>query len=233
VKVIYIDEAGSSNNEPVFTWASVIIKDWQWLKVERLAKEIAETLVPEQLRPDFEFHACDIFNGSNAWSQWRNNVGKELRFEILKRLIGLIRRNRLPIIQCSWVKNGERDRDIIKLRQGLAFSVCVDSVERWFQEKAKTDVGMLVADVQGQRKDEAIFKQEIRRARTVSRLSRKPALRHIVDTIHFAGSHESIGLQLADICAFFIKRHYRAHPADEAEPFYDLLQPYICQSKMI
>jgi len=46
VKVVYIDEAGSSDNEAVFTWAAIIIKDRQWLKIERLAKEIIETKVP-------------------------------------------------------------------------------------------------------------------------------------------------------------------------------------------
>src|SRR5208283_1955576 len=182
VKVIYIDEAGSAFEEPVFTWASVIVKDRQILKIERLAKEIIETLVPKELRLDFEFHAYDIFGGNNMWARWRNRDGKALRFEILTKFIGLIRRYRLPIIECSWHKNQERIHSVITLRQGVAFSVCIDLVERWFIHNAKSDVGMLIADDQGNPRHEAIFKQEIRRARVVSRLSRKPALRHIVDT---------------------------------------------------
>jgi hypothetical protein len=234
VKVIYIDEAGSSFEEPVFTWAAVVIRDSQWLKLEREAQAIIDHFVPEELQSDFEFHACDLFGGSENWFPWRNRTGKELRFEILTEFISLIKRYRLPIIECSWKRDGERDAGINKLRQGVAFSVCVDSVERWFVQNARADVGMLIADVQGQRRDEAIFKEEILRARRVSSLyRRRAALRHIVDTIHFAGSHESIGLQLADACAFFIKRHHAAKPNDEANQFYELLRSRIFRSRLI
>lgn len=233
MRVIYIDEAGSSHNESVFTWAAIIVKDRQWLKIERLAKDIIVELVPSELRVDFEFHAHEIFNGSEQWFPWRNKSGKELRFEILYRIVRLIQRFHLPIIECSWEKRGTRDVDLIKRRQGTAFLVCVDSVERWFVENAKNDVGMLIADDQSKPADEAIFKQEIRRARTVSRLSRKPALRHIVDTIHFAGSHESIGLQLADACAFLIKRHRVGKEHNGAEDFYRGIQPCIYRSRLL
>jgi hypothetical protein len=233
VRVIYIDEAGSSPQEPVFTWAAIVVKDRQWLKIEKLALDIIDTMVPRELRDNFEFHACDLFTGAGVWDRWRHATGKALRFAILESFLRLIRRYRLPIVECSWNKNGQYGRDISKLRQGLAFAVCVDWVERWFVNHARYDVGMLIADDQGDPKDEPIFNQEIRRARTVSRLSRKPALRHIVDTIHFAGSHESIGLQLADACAFFIKRHRAAKPNDEAERFYQLLRPYIYRAKTI
>src|ERR1700730_7338075 len=101
MRVIYIDEAGSSSEEPVFTWASIIVSDHHWLKIERLARGIIESLVPADLQPDFEFHAYDLFGGNNKWARWRNRDGKALRFEILKRFIGLIRRYRLPIFECS------------------------------------------------------------------------------------------------------------------------------------
>jgi len=219
----------------VFTWASIIVNDTQLLRIERKAQQIIEDLVPTRLREDFEFHACELFQGNGVWSRWRNQAGKSLRFEILKRFLGLIRRHRLPIAECSWPKHGERDGAAIKLRQGVAFSVCVDSVEHWLSDNAKHDCGLLVADDQGDRKDEAVFKKQIRRARKVSLLlaTRRSALRHIVDTIYFASSHQAIGLQLADACAFFVKRHRMAQPADEAEKFYKLIRPYIYHSKSV
>jgi hypothetical protein len=234
VRVIYIDEAGASIEEPVFTWASAIVKDTVWLRVERKANDIIETLVPEELRPDFEFHAYDIFSGNNNWSRWRNREGKALRFEILRRFVGLIPKYKLPITECSWQRGADRDALLAEMLQGMAFSMCVDFVERWFTQHAKRDVGMLIADEQGEPRNEPKYKLEIRRSRKSIRaqgLFRR--LHHIVDAIHFAGSQESIGLQLADACAFFIKRHHVGKAKDEAEEFYELIRPFIFQTTLI
>jgi hypothetical protein len=234
VRVIYIDEAGSSMEEPVFTWASTIVKDSVWLKVERKANHIIETLVPEELRSDFQFHAYDIFSGNNNWGLWRNRNGKALRFEILKQFVRLIPKYRLPITECSWLRGAERDPISAQIVEGMAFSFCVDFVERWFVQHAKRDVGMLIADEQGKPQKEPMYKLEIRRSRKSLRLhGMLGKLKHIVDTIHFAGSQESIGLQLADACAFFIKRHHMAKAKDEAEQFYELLRPFIFRSTVI
>ena len=147
VKVIYIDEAGSSATEPIFTWASIIVRDARWLSVERAAERIIETLVPKELREDFEFHAYDIFGANKNWAPWRNRDGKALRFEILRQFVGLIPKYRLPITECSWHKGQEKHDDrFTKLTQGIAFLICIDSVERWFAKNAKSDVGMLIAD---------------------------------------------------------------------------------------
>jgi hypothetical protein len=235
VRVIYIDEAGSSKEEPVFTWASIVIKDSIWLKIERDATKIVETMVPEKLRPEFEFHAYDIFSGNNRWADWRNRDGKALRFHILKEFVSLIPKYSLTVTECSWLKSQEsRPDEIIGMLQGMAFSICIDFVERWFGQHAKRDVGMLIADEQGRPHDESLYKLEIRRSRKFGRfMGILSQLQHIVDTIHFASSQKSIGLQLADACAFFIKRHHMGKAKDEAAQFYEIFRPLIYQATVI
>ncbi len=48
---------------------------------------------------------------------------------------------------------------------------------------------------------------------------------HLVDTLYFAASHESVGLQLADAASFLIKRHLMGKT--DSEPFYKLIKPCV------
>jgi hypothetical protein len=49
--------------------------------------------------------------------------------------------------------------------------------------------------------------------------------KHILDTVYFGNSHESIGLQLADACNFFIKRHHMGDTS--AERFFQMIYPFM------
>jgi uncharacterized protein DUF3800 len=44
---------------------------------------------------------------------------------------------------------------------------------------------------------------------------------HVIDTIYFGDSHESLALQLADVCCATIAQYLRGK--DDAEPFYNLI----------
>jgi hypothetical protein len=49
--------------------------------------------------------------------------------------------------------------------------------------------------------------------------------RHIIDTVHFAGKSESAPLQIADACAFVIKRHLMEK--EDAATFFGTLRPQL------
>jgi hypothetical protein len=46
-------------------------------------------------------------------------------------------------------------------------------------------------------------------------------MRNLVDTVHFSDSRDTWRLQLADCCAYVIKRHETGKP--DVHPFYDLI----------
>ena len=48
---------------------------------------------------------------------------------------------------------------------------------------------------------------------------------HVIDTIYFGDSHESLGLQFADVCCATIAQHLLCK--DDAEPFYNLIRPQV------
>lgn len=52
---------------------------------------------------------------------------------------------------------------------------------------------------------------------------------HFHDDMYFSDSRYSIGVQLADLCAYFIARHLNGD--SETEGFYKMIQPHIVFSK--
>jgi len=47
----------------------------------------------------------------------------------------------------------------------------------------------------------------------------------VIDTIYFGDLHESLALQLADVCCSTITRHLLGEP--EAEPFYNIIRQQV------
>ena len=65
MRLVYVDEAGRSGNEPVVVVAAVIVHgDSQLIPLEKDLDLLVEKWIPEEFRDDFVFHAAHIFNGT-------------------------------------------------------------------------------------------------------------------------------------------------------------------------
>jgi uncharacterized protein DUF3800 len=230
VRIVYFDEAGTSDarTEPFLVVVAVIIRDKHWLAIERAAHDIVNRLVPEKMRQEFEFHACDLFAGNTKGFQ-RNARDKEIRFEILKSFLTIVRDFKLPIIYTVHDKERLpiRDWQEMTVHRELGRQLCAGYVESWLVKKTRgRDVAMLISDVvhSDNKREEKLIKRYLLRNRKWPMFATMgPVLEHVVDTIHFADSRESIGLQIADACAFFIKRHYMNESHADAEPLYQII----------
>jgi hypothetical protein len=234
VRIIYFDEAGTSDvrNEPIMVVVAVIIRDKIWLEIERAAQAIVNRLVPKDLRYEFEFHAGDLFCGRTKGFQ-RNAQDKEVRFEILRSFASIVRDFKLPIIYVAHDKRELpiKDAAMMTMHLELGRQICTAYVENWLRKKTRgRDVGMLISDVvhDDNKHQEKLIKKYLMRYRKFPMfVALGPVLEHVIDTIHFADSRESIGLQVADTCAYFIKRHL-VNPSDsDAEPIYQIIAPNV------
>jgi hypothetical protein len=240
VRIIYFDEAGTSDvrEEPILVTTAVIIRDKYWLPIERDAQQIVDSIVPDTLRRDFEFHAGELFSG-NAKGFQRNARDKAIRFEILRSFLGIVKKFKLPII---YVAHDKRELPIKGAQEMAAHlqigrQICAAYVENWLVQKTKgRDVGMLISDVRSSdnKTEEKLIKHYLMRSRKWPMFATVgPILEHVIDTIHFADSKESIGLQVADACAYVIKRHLM-NPADtDAEPLYKIINPLLFATVMM
>jgi hypothetical protein len=205
VRLVYIDEAGtgSERDEPITVVAAVIINgDSQWLAIEKHLDGIIQSLVPKESRQKFEFHAKDLFHGTKRYRDW----GKAKRWEILDALLDTFRLFEIPI-RSGVVLRSDVGK-LLKPRQGIsaqqwshimAFVACLLSVESWFEEHAPNEVGICIAD-NTDRYMSNLLKGVGRQVRDTKRLG------HLIDAVSFQDSYLSIGVQLADVCNFLIKR---------------------------
>jgi hypothetical protein len=227
--LIYLDEAGNTGenlddpHQPIYVMAAVIIRDRQWKSIEKYHDEFCDSACARYLprSPKFEVHACEIFQGTGLFRSW----SPEHRVALLKDSLNTFPSHKLPIIYGAIDKQNLRAQYSDPLApHGLAFMLCVERIERWFRANAADDIGMLICD---ETKVKSEFKKSLRQYQTYGIPLGIEILRldHIVDTVHFADSHESYGIQLADTANYFIKRYLERKK--NAEEYFKLIGPQI------
>jgi hypothetical protein len=241
VRLVYLDEAGISNSreEPILVVAGIIVHgDDQWKNLEQEILSLRDEYIPEQFREGFVFHATELFSGGKFFN--RESWPKQMRWEILLRLLKIINDHKLPVVV------GHVDRatfnpqmpegakvSIETVAHTAAFTGCAIQVEHWMRTHADSEVAMLIAE------DRDRVKKMIKMAQTELKKNVSPLteelfsmtpylpLTKIVDTVHFAGKTESSLLQLADACAFVLKRSLANKP--DASVFTPLLVEPVLQ----
>jgi hypothetical protein len=226
VRLIYVDEAGTSGSphEPVAVVVGVLVDgDTQFKPV---AQEIYSTFlkwVPKDLQGSYIFHATDVFSGRKH-KDWP----LETRIGLLKDMMSLPMRMYLPMVVGTVRKVSPVSPDIT---QGLseteffhmqAFAACLEAAGMYFRKFAASEAGVIVA--------EDLPKMPEKLKRVLQFIKRHPTriqhdhqisegipegwadpdpqlgVRQILDTVHFAQKPEALMLQLADACAFGIRR---------------------------
>jgi uncharacterized protein DUF3800 len=236
VRFVYLDEAGISNaaQEPFVVVAGPLVHaDGQWKALDAELRAIAEEELPAEMREnsEFVFHTTELFSGGKKFP--RDQWSRERRWSILDRLVSVPQRHNIPV---AW-GFAERERlaaydpeqyegiprDPAALSHAIAFVICAISVERWLRENTKDEVATIVAEdnpqIRQHLKGAQLWAQRTKNFGAMSIFANAGYLpfERIVDTVHFARKSESALLQLADVCAFFIKRALMKKP--EAERF--------------
>ena len=230
VRIVYLDAAGmaSIKHEPLTVVAGVIVHpDSQWRAINTYLSDLADEYVRRPRAFNFYFHAHELFHGTKNFP--REKYDKETRFRILDRLVEIPRLFDSPIV---W---GYAERKTFESKQfrpprhispiaaasSVAFSAAAHATERWMQAAASSDeIAMMVMENDGQ------YRQLISRTH---RILSDPKLKHfltlnnaadlglhrIIYPVHFEEKTDSSSLQIADVCAFAIKRYLtKAHDCE-------------------
>lgn len=226
VRLVYFDEAGTASEaqEPILVVAAVLIDaDKQWLRIEDHIAQIVQNLIPETDRESFHFHATKLFSerSKGGWTVLEAYLNIFVRYE-LPIAWGGVRRSLIKQQMSPTIKPAK----LLELQQGVAFLMCATMVEGWFTQHACDEVGMCIgerATTGTQENLKTVFRHV--RKEQLHALLPTTRFRHLIDAVSFRGRHESMGVQLADACNFFIKRHEMGKT--DSEHFYKMLQPWI------
>jgi len=228
VRLVYMDEAGISNvqHEPWLVVAGVVVDaDKQLMALERRIASIINHYIPEHQRDGFVFHASHLFNGGGkVFDRSDSNWPLEKRLQIaaelarLPRQLGLLvaigavnRREFLKTFDASqW-----DGRDPTTAAHAIAHTVCSVHVDLWMRRNASNEVCMLIVEDNSQMRK---FLTELLHSHQNPKMAPQIAgdstkilpFRKIKASPLFEQKSQSVSLQLADFCAYVMKKSYMA-----------------------
>lgn len=239
----YIDDSGSTGenlNDPYSRFQVIggpIIRDANYVNIEARLSARMGALVPEEQWDCFEFHAADLFHGNLEFE-----MDQTKRWQLIEDALNCLRELRVPIVYGA-IDKAELNRKLYRTADPaqMAFDLYLGSLKKWFDQiPVQPESGIIICDES---------RKDIRHAIQTSfrRNRRKPKLENSVpgfgpvgtvsglgnylfDEIYFGESKSSCGIQLADICVFFISRHLAQRP--ESEGFYNIIHGQIFDSKV-
>jgi hypothetical protein len=215
VRMVYLDEAGTSAEAEYLTVAGVIVHgDDQYRDIDQRVVALIDKYIQREDRPGFVFHATDIFHGSRYFDrkqpQW---ASREQRWQILTDLAKIISDFKLPIVlglkEKRW--QGQTSHEVMHLHAALE---CLYGVDLWLNAFAPNELATVVHEDGANAKP--VIRKAVRALRSPETLTPESAdfftrayglpFDHIIDTVHFAEKGDARLLQLADLSTFMINR---------------------------
>jgi hypothetical protein len=256
VHLAYIDDSDTKGKSKVWqVMAAVIIEDQTFTFLEHALYSIREDLLPlmsEEQRFKFEeFHASELYGGYGAFQ----GIDQDKRFEAITKLLLMLDMCKLTVVYggvnvAALQKQLYASADPID----ISFRICLKGIRSWIDERIMGDpnelaglstdetvermthgwlrelVIVVVDDCDNKIKN-SLYKT-FRALRAVTATSAGPGneLIHFHDDMYFGDSRYSIGIQLADLCAYFLARHLEGDL--DIQGFYEMVSPHIVFSQV-
>lgn len=213
LRMIFMDEGGTSQKEPVAVVASVILNaDGQFRALEDHLEEVKRKHIPQEHQADFVFHAKGIWSGKLPVFKNRDEWPLVRRAEILKDLLsarGIIGFSvSVGFVYLDPYVVGDM-KEYALFRHVTAYMESVFGCEAFMREHGEPgEFAMLVAeDHPTNKKDLEWLHRELVHPNSEVPIHRDLLpMRHIYQQVLFAKKQDSRMLQYADACAFCIRR---------------------------
>ena len=235
VHLIYVDDSGNTGNkrddldQPFHVAVGVAIRATSWHVIRRDFYAVLQRYEVPTDSPDFEIKGSDLYRGRKLFGGWPQNRRKRL----IIGLLAILGRRRIPII-CVGVDKKSFPR--VQFIPRSLFRYLLWHIGRWsISTRRPSDLVLLIVDENKSIEDEwqyllqrmreqsefemspeefALFRRVIglESANTLAEfrpLLARPVHEAVIDQVHFVQSHDSIGVQLADVCAYIVNQKLR------------------------
>jgi hypothetical protein len=244
VYLAYLDD--SDTKQKSHKWqvmSAVVVKDSEFRNLEIIMSVVADILLPSKRGEFTEFHACELYGGYGIF----DGIEQAKRFDAIRTLLSALRANDFPVIYGA--VDLERLKNMMYASADpldIAFRVCASGVDQWlnktinerFKDYGVDDIERLMADNlvlfiadDCTPKSKASMQQSFRGMR-ISPLdyALSPGkICNVHDDMYFGDSKFSVGIQLADLCSYFIARHLDND--ESVDGFYKMIEPHIVYSQ--
>jgi hypothetical protein len=219
MRLIYIDEAGTSAHEPISLVAAVILNaDLHWRKADSELSRLFDAYVPRDLREGYVFHSKDVFGGGAHRELWDEGA----RMQLMKGVASIPRRLGLVLTIGSTRRDAPAE-DVGSLRPEqfhhvMAFLMCLAHADAFARVICHGEVAVAVAEdcppmrtalgkMLSLLRDNPIHLDPTLVDENSSPGPKSLASESLIDRIHFAGKADAPLLQIADACAFAMRRY--------------------------
>jgi len=235
VHLAYLDDAGTEKpNSSIVMCGAVIISPDVWGGVENLHSTAISDIIPvEEIDEKFqEFHATELFNGDGPFK----GIDQQKCFNAIRTLLTAVVLGKLSYIYAA-VDRAKLKKSPMGSANPLdvAFRFCALGIEDWARGQhvqypgatTKRNYKDMCLFIFGDTDDKQLKNQlrtSYRARRTAHRYLRPTEGRpwHAHDDMYFGDSRDSIGIQMADLCNYFMWRHLLKK--NGTEEFYRLFQ---------
>ena len=245
----YLDESFKQGKIAIV--GAVVVPSGNWGWAERLHGIAIEQLFQiEEFEEKFkEFHAWELFNGEGSFK----GISEHKRFSAIEVLLMSLRHHQLPFIYGAVDEkkliNSTMARGLFGTARPVtaAFRLCALGIEDWarkqhqqFDDRISIDYGDNYLLIMDDTKDLELKKQlqfsyKVLRAKHPYYLQSQPnRLWHSHDEMYFSDSVNCLGIQLSDLCTYFLQRRLlkeNKNHKDKADEFFDLIAPHAVCAK--
>ncbi len=237
----YTDDSKAKYNQVQWQiMATVLVKDSEFHTLEAMMSVVSDNVIPPQKQAQFtEFKASEIYGGYGIYE----GIPKSVRHAAISTLLSFLRDTDIMVVYGALNLDHLKKQNYASAnRFDVVFRICARGVEYWMGQQLERQFQQYCAEETPNQHvrfdDKALFivdecnennpvlRQTFRDLRRSYRQADdKSVLEHVFDDMYFGDSKFSVGIQLADACAFFVGKHVSGDP--ETEQFYALIEPHV------
>jgi hypothetical protein len=241
VHLAYLDETGTDGHSSVAMFGALIIPAGRFGYVSAMHDTAVQQILPIERIEEFqEFHACQLYRGTDIFE----GIDEEKRFTAIQVLLNAVRMEKLHFVYAAADRKAITDTPFATMRPlHAAFHMCLLGVEDWatanhpnrHSNNTKVidwnDTFLCILDDCNDKNLKAEYKKTYRTLRTKHpfKPQTKNRLWHAHDDMFFADSTDCLGVQMADLCNYFVRM--RLDGVDEPQNFYDIISKQIICAK--
>jgi hypothetical protein len=248
VRIVFMDEAGVSNprEEPFTVVAGVMIEpDRRYGALDAHIRTLAEDFyggpltvhVLDAIRGEghpFIFHAKDVWHGSGLFPRKSPLWPREKRMKLLAALSDIPFKFSLNIMYTAVDRRSAYERHTgvppKMIEAGLhayAYFETLRKIDRWMIENAPNEYTLVYAEDRVEVRRYLSLVHSLSTDRSIDENADENTFSstHIVEPVAFLPKKSSVTLQVADHCAFIIKR--RLQGCKDIGPYFEKIKPMI------
>jgi hypothetical protein len=203
--MVYMDEAGTSANEPVAIVAAIVVHgDDQWRPAVEYLNYLLNRYVPVELRDDFIFHALELYTGGKH-KEYKNSWPFAERLRLMGKILAIPRKFDLPVV-FGYFRHEDGDGVESAIRHQAAFAICLKKANDFIKVNFPNENGMVIAEnVEHMRQSLERMPELFKGPGGIPQLDSRP-YDAIIDEIFFVKKRNAPLLQIADHVAFALRR---------------------------